>query len=366
MTPYFPTDTWQRRDPHEFGANHDELNDAVVFALDQEINWSTDLKKHIPNGKKHPNDRLLGPIKDRCGPSGVVVKNGFIVGEWGSTDSVEVTFSATKSYIAAVAGLALDKGLIKSIDDRVSDYVDDGGYTSEHNGRITWRHSLQQTSEWQGELFGLPDSIDRGRVVGAEARSSKVIGTESNSDRALDTPGSFWEYNDVRVNRTALSLLRVLDEPLPQVLKREVMDPIGASNTWQWHGYESSYVDLNGGKVQSVSGGAHWGGGLWINTFDHARFGLLFLRQGSWAGKQILSQTWLNQMLEPCDIKPEYGCLWWLNHEGSIASQASEQSFAARGAGGNIVFIEPTRELVVVLRWCSNTRAVLDRFLAAL
>ena len=88
----------------------------------------------------------------------------------------------------------------------------------------------------------------------------------------------------MRVNRLALSLLRVWNNPLPVVLKEEIMDPIGASDTWVWHGYRNSYVQLNGRAVQSVSGGSHWGGGLWASTRDHARFGYLFLRNGNWNG----------------------------------------------------------------------------------
>ena len=73
----------------------------------------------------------------------------------------------------------------------------------------------------------------------------------------------FWrncsdEYNDVRVNRLSLAALRVLDKPLPSVLKDRIMDPIGASSSWSWNGYTTSFVDLNGEKVQSVSGGGHW------------------------------------------------------------------------------------------------------------
>ena len=60
------------------------------------------------------------------------------------------------------------------------------------------------------------------------------------------------------------------------------MEPIGASSTWRWYGYENSWVEIDGQKVQSVSGGGHWGGGMFINAYDMARFGYLFLRNGKW------------------------------------------------------------------------------------
>ncbi|MBO0200965.1 hypothetical protein, partial [Vibrio alginolyticus] len=73
--------------------------------------------------------------------------------------------------------------------------------------------------------------------------------------RQRNEPGTAYEYNDVRVNLLALCLLNVWRRPLPEVLKKYVMDEIGASDTWRWFGYENSYVVIDGNIVQSVSGG---------------------------------------------------------------------------------------------------------------
>ncbi|HKI74129.1 MAG TPA: hypothetical protein VJ998_05780, partial [Pseudomonadales bacterium] len=165
---------------------------------------------------------------------------------------------------------------------------------------------------------------------------------------------------------TALALLRLYHRPLPDVLKEHVMDPIGASATWQWHGYGTSWVEERGQRMQSVSGGAHWGGGLWISTLDHARFGQLYLAGGNWNGAQLLSPHWIRESLTPCSIKPEYGFLWWLNHASSISALGSAQAFAARGAGGNIVFVDPALDIVIVLRWCADTKKIIDELLGTL
>ena len=95
------------------------------------------------------------------------------------------------------------------------------------------------------------------------------------------------------MNVLALAALHVLRRPLPEVLREEVMEPIGASSTWRWHGYENSWIDLDGRKVQSVTGGGHWGGGMFINAWDMARFGYLFLRNGTWNDRQIVSEKWI-------------------------------------------------------------------------
>ena len=391
---YFPptNQDWERRIPAELGVDPTKLQAAVRFAVDNEIDWPVDISQRDIGDDAPPWATRLGPFKPRGGPVGLVIKNGYIVAEWGDLDRVDLTYSATKSYVATMAGLALDHGLIKSVEDRVVDYersasieyapaaveaiqrlARDGGqdarvntpgegtaidgFDSPHNAKITWRHLLQQTSEWQGWLFGKPDIVDWNRGVDTEG---------ARDERRA--PGEHWEYNDVRVNRAALALLSTWGERLPGVLKREVMDPIGASDSWQWHGYdEYSAVLMNGRVVESVSGGAHWGGGLWINTYDHARFGLLFLNRGEWNGQRLISDEWCRLMTEPCRLNPSYGFMWWLNTGGErYGSAASESTFAASGAGGNSVVCDRERDLVVVTRWCGDVAGVVDRVARAM
>ena len=371
MTAYFPAaDNWQSLDPATAGFDPAQLAAAFSYAATQEIAASRDLRDMVPKGERHPYDRQLGPLQDRSPAAGLVVKNGYLVGSFGPIDSVEVTFSCSKSYISAVAGLACNDGLFNDLDEPVGHSVKDGGFDSAHNAQITWRHLLQLTSEWEGELFCIPDWIDRDRKVGSAApgMEGSVIGGSAalvDEHRALQTPGTFWEYNDIRVNRAALALLRLYHKALPEILKTRIMDPIGASATWQWHGYQTSWVEENGEKIQAVSGGAHWGGGIWINSYDHARFGLLYSRRGYWGDRQLLPEAWIGRTLQPCDLNPEYGLLWWLNHQHAMSDLACVESFAARGAGGNIVFVEPQKDLVIVLRWCGNTKGVIDRILAS-
>src|SRR5262249_56313726 len=113
------------------------------------------------------------------------------------------------------------------------------------NRDITWRHLLTQTSEWQGTLFGKEDRIDHNRVVGRVV-SLAVAEAPKGTRRQLKKPGTFYEYNDVRVNRLSLSLLQLFKEPLPAVLKRRLMDPIGASADWRWDGYRNAPVKPDG------------------------------------------------------------------------------------------------------------------------
>ena len=93
------------------------------------------------------------------------------------------------------------------------------------------------------------------------------------------------------MNRFALSLLRIFKKPIPDVFRDEVMNPIGASTTWKWVPYTNAYVDIDGKRMASVAGGTRWGGGMWINTYDMARFGLLWLRNGKWGDRQIVPRV---------------------------------------------------------------------------
>jgi CubicO group peptidase (beta-lactamase class C family) len=199
---------------------------------------------------------------------------------------------------------------------------------------------LNQTSEWEGDLWGKPDRADR----------------RNGYDRTLAAPGTVWEYNDVRVNRLSLSLLRVWNRPLPEVLKREIMDPIGASSTWEWHGYRTSTTRQDGRQIESVSGGGHWGGGVWASTRDHARYGYLLLRRGRWKQQQLLSDKWVTLATTPAAIRPDYGFLWWLNTGRDTYPAATPHSFFALGAGGNVIWMDPEDDLVVVVRWMSNDK----------
>ena len=344
--PYFPPrDAWERKRPAEVAMDSGALQAAIEFARANENRFPRDLRRALEERNvSEPYPELLGPFRERGGPAGLVIRHGYIVASWGDVDRADMTFSVAKSYLATVAGLALDDGLIRNVNDPVRAYVRDGGFEG-RNATITWHHLLTQTSEWEGTLWDKPDVADR----------------REGRDRVLRQPGTFWEYNDVRVNRTALALLRVWKRPLPEVLKERIMDLIGASSTWEWHGYRNSFVEIDGKRMQSVSGGGHWGGGVWASTHDHARFGLLMLRRGAWGDRRLLSEKWITMATTPTPIKPVYGYMWWLNPDRARYRSASPSSVFALGAGGNVIWIDPEHDLVVVTRWLAEQRV--DEFM---
>jgi CubicO group peptidase (beta-lactamase class C family) len=340
------------------------LTEAVRFAEAHETPWPRDLRAHIEGGhfERPPHNEILGPIRARGTPNGLVLHRGESIASWGDPRQIDFSFSVAKSYLSLLAGVAVADGLIGDLDEPVRRTVDDGGFDGAHNGAITWRHLLQQTSEWSGELFGKSDVIDHNRSLATEG-----LGAAKGERRALHTPGTFWEYNDVRVNRLSLALLRRFRQPLPDVFAERIMRPIGASNDWRWHGYRTSSVEIDGRMIESVAGGTHWGGGIEIHAEDQARIGRLMLQRGRWDGVQVLPEAWIVQSVVPCALNPTYGLLWWLNTRGLRYAHAPEVSVFAVGAGGNITWIDPANDIVAVMRWIDPTAVdgFIGRVLAA-
>jgi hypothetical protein len=344
---YFPDTDWQTKKPEELKMNKGWLDSAVNFALKSENKVERDLRiANMKSYSREPGYKLIGLMKERGGPSGLIIKNGYIVAQWGDVSRVDMTFSVTKSYLSTVAGLAIDQGLIKNVNDKVGQYVWDESFESTHNAKVTWHYLLTQSSDWSGSLFGLHDWADRPPREG---------GIDDWKNRKLLEPGTNYEYNDVRVNLLAYSLLQVWRKPLPVVFKEKIMDPIGASTTWRWYGYENSFVTIDGLNVQSVSGGGHHGGGIFINTLDHARFGLLFLRNGKWKNQQLISEKWINAAIQPSTANKNYGYLWWLNTEQNWKGISPKVYYAA-GYGGNYIIVDKEHDLVVVTRWMDDSK----------
>ncbi len=356
---YYPDrHQWQRLSANSAGFAEDKLNAAIAFAQQSAVVEPRDLHQVITDSfsPREPNFQIYGPTKPRLNSAGLIIRHGYIVAEWGDTERVDMTFSVAKSYLSTIAALAHGDGLVPDLQQPVAKLVHDGSFDSAHNRKITWHHLLNQTSDWQGTLWDVPDWADR-----PEGDDPALW-----PKRQLHEPGAYYKYNDVRVNLLAYSLLQVFRQPLPQILKQRVMDPIGASPTWRWHGYRNSWVDLDGQKMQSVSGGGHFGGGLFINTLDLARFGLLYLRQGRWQDQQLIDPRWLDLMRQPTPARKDYGYMWWLNTDQERLPAAPASAYWAAGFGGNYIYVDPQNDLLIVLRWVPNLPEVVEHVLDAL
>jgi CubicO group peptidase (beta-lactamase class C family) len=376
-TVYYPDagDAWERRTAQQVGMDSTRLSAAIVFAIASETKNTRNMEEsHYRSFGREPYGNAVGPFRDRGDATGVILRHGYLVAEWGEPDRVDMTHSVTKSILSSVVGLAYDRRMIRSLNDSVFRYVGPvaalpGGpgsnqvtlldlFSTTHNRSITWDHMLRQVSDWEGTLWGKPEWADR--PTGA---------ADTWRTRTRAVPGSVYEYNDVRVNALALAALQVWRKPLPSVLREYIMEPIGASTTWQWLGYESSWVVVDGQAMQSVSGGGHWGGGLFISARDMARFGYLTLRRGKWKDRQLLSEDWVRLATTPTPAQPTYGFMnWFLNTDRKYVPSAPPSVFVHVGNGTNVIIVDPEHDIVAVVRWIENgaVDGFVQRLLAAI
>jgi CubicO group peptidase (beta-lactamase class C family) len=250
LNTYFPDkNNWLTKSPEEAGMDPGILDEAVSIAKKDAVpdyppgvDINEFKAQELRNFTKGNDDgKIIGPLKRKGTVNGIVIRHGYIVKEFGNILEPDEIASTSKSFIATIAGLAKEDGLINNYNDPVKEYISDWKFKSEHNSKVTWHRLLQQTSEWEGTLWEKSDKTCRVRGY----------------DRSLQEPGSMCEYNDVRVNCLALCLLQLYKKSLPQILKERIMEPIGASDTWQWHGYYNSDFEIDGKIIKSVTGGAH-------------------------------------------------------------------------------------------------------------
>lgn len=356
------------------------LHQVAAFAQAHEVTWPCEPDAEPAAGETPwgvhltdppPFNRLRGPVHARGPQSGLVQQRGRQIVAWGDPGRADLTFSVAKTYLALLAGVAQGQGLLPDEDEPVAARLPGIGFedidrNAPHNSLVTWQHLLTQTSEWEGTCLGIPDTVDRWRQV---AHDPRPAGGAKGGARPLQAPGTYWEYNDVRINQLAVALLHLFRRPLPEVFLEHVLRPLGGGEGFAWRGYDDAWLDLPGfGRVQPVPGGSHWGGGVSISANDQARIGQMLLDGGAGGGRQLVPTRWAERMAMPCPIAPFYGRLLWLNPAGRAFPEASPSAMFMVGAGGHYVWIDPELESVVVLRWLDPSHAVaaIERIAAAL
>ena len=200
--PYYPERfEWQTRTPEQIGMDAARLDAAIKLSIASENPASKDIAIDLATTfGREPFDTPIGPVQPRGALSGIVIKNGYIVAEWGDTLRVDMTHSVTKSFLSTVVGMLWQKGLIRDVTDPVRGYMPSPElFDGPHNSKITWEHLLRQTSDWQGTLWGKPDWADR-----PEGQTPADW-----PNRKLSEPGTRYKYNDVRVNLLALAALHL-------------------------------------------------------------------------------------------------------------------------------------------------------------
>jgi CubicO group peptidase (beta-lactamase class C family) len=278
----FPARHWEEATPESQGVKATSLTEAVAH-----------LKANA--GRDAVNELAI-------------IRNGRMIWKGPDIDKVHGVWSATKSFTSTVLGLLVDDGKC-TLDTPAKAHVP---ALAERYGAVTMRHFATMTSGY--------------RAVGDEPRGDYVHGPSPTplvpGPPLFSPPGSKYAYWDSAMNEFGLVLTRIAGEPLKDLFKRRIAEPIGMDpKKWSWG-------DL--GKAEGLAvncGSGNHGKHVRISTREMARFGHLFLNRGNWDGKQLISAKWVEAAtsVQVPAATPEampgyriqgagvYGLNWWVN-----------------------------------------------------
>jgi CubicO group peptidase (beta-lactamase class C family) len=276
----------------------------------------------------------------------VIVRNGCLIWKGADIDNVHGVWSCTKSFVSTTLGLLTDDGKCH-LESRAREFLP---AMAEHYPEVMLRHLTTMTSGY--------------RAVGDEPSGSYIHGPSPTpfapaAEPLFSPPGSSYAYWDSAMNQFAHVLTRIAGEPLKELFRRRVADPIGMDpHAWEWGGFGAiDGIVVNGGAGNHAK---H----VQISAREMARLGLLFLNRGRWNGRQLISADWVDAATSPqvpasvplkgadIDGRGVYGYNWWANGVQADGQRkwpgAPASTFAASGFNNNDMFIIPDWRMVVV------------------
>jgi CubicO group peptidase (beta-lactamase class C family) len=247
----------------------------------------------------------------------------------GSTrHSLQTSFSAAKSFVSTLVGIAIDEGLIRSVEDPVTKYLPELAARDPEFRRITLRDLLAMSSGIryrEGSFPSLGD--DTYTYYGVDLRDVAL-----NRTQIVEPPGS-WHYNNYHPLLLGLILERTTGTSVSEFMARRLWQPLGAETdaTWSLDSEDSGFEKMESGVNAS--------------PVDYARFGLLFLHDGEWNGRRIVSKSWVRAATRPDPSSQasyfSYGYFWWLDPDWP-------GRFYAFGKYGQFVYVAPDADAVIV------------------
>lgn len=261
-------------------------------------------------------------------------------GAWGESlgritfnkDHLHDLRSVTKSFVSACVGIAIDQGKIKSVDQRIFDFFPD--YAALDTGlksTITIKHLLTMSAglEWDEEI---PYSDQRNSEVRMGPAADKVLFVLSQQIEHV--PGTVWDYSGGATQLLGVIVQRATGKRLDEFAKEFLFQPLGIKR-FEWARY---------GKSSAAS----WG--LRLRPRDMLKFGLLYLNNGNWKGKQIIPAQWvkesITQQISRDSTGAGYGYQFWTWNSDQFG--ITFKITACLGLGDQNIFIDITRDLVIV------------------
>jgi CubicO group peptidase (beta-lactamase class C family) len=266
----------------------------------------------------------------------LIIKDGKLVFEEYfyeyTKDSVQELRSATKSFVSALTGIAIDKGLIKSKDDKVLSFFPE--------------YQLKNMSPLKKQIT-IENMLANASGLDCDISNEKSEGNETKMDYSddwvkftldlpiVDTPGRKGMYcsgNPITVGRI---IEKTTKQSLPGFANEMLFKPLGIRHyKWNFKPDKSNAEDY----CQ-----------LYLTSREMAKFGLLYLSNGKWNGKQIVSANWVKESFEKHSVVEgvDYGYLWWLKHLD--ANGVRYYGKAAQGNGGQKIYVWQQLNMVTVI-----------------
>ncbi|MBJ8007487.1 MULTISPECIES: serine hydrolase domain-containing protein [Bacillus cereus group] len=267
----------------------------------------------------------------------LVIQKGNVIFEkyyngYGPDDAFHVA-SVTKTIISALIGICIDKCYIKSVDQKVIEFFPEFKLKA---SEVTVRHLLTMTApypfvDWQEPLEELCKQEDWVQYTLNRIGQGGEIGS--------------FKYSSAGAHLLSAIITSVTGKSAREFANDHLFQPIGMREIPNYNMKAFGFHDLFGkdvkGWVHDPNGISAGGWGLTLTVKDMAKFGQLYLNEGIYGGKQILSKSWVQ---ESTAMNPNrYGYLWWLREADGIFS------FSAMGDGGNLICCIPEKELVVAI-----------------
>ncbi len=270
-------------------------------------------------------------MKDQRTAGLVVIQDGKIrLEKYGlgfSADGRWTSFSVAKSFTSTLVGAAIKDGYIKSIGDKVSDYIPDLKGSVYDN--VTIKHLLTMTSgvKWNEDYADPKSDVAMFNAHKAEPGVDVTVSYMRKLKREAP-PGTKWVYKTGETNLIGVLVSSATKKKLSDYLSEKVWRPFGMEHGASW---------LLGSTGHEISGCC-----LQASTRDFARFGLFMLGGGIAEGKSVLPEGWITEattkQADTGQADGGYGYQWWTVNDGS---------YAARGIFGQGIFIDPRRKLVI-------------------
>lgn len=282
--------------------------------------------------KKEISTRLLKELEDFQSVAFLVIKNDSIVYEryWEaySDSSLSNSFSVAKSIIGILTGIALDEGKIKSLDEPVGNYIPK--YKEGANAGLTIRHLLIMSSglDWDESYSSLTSKT-----------TEEYYGTRLNKQmsklKVVSEPGKNFDYMSCNTQLLAMVLKKATGKNISEYASEKLWIPINAKHEARWS------LDHKEGNEKAYCC-------FYSNARDFARLGKLYLDSGKWGGRQIVSEKYVMESIEPAPLLDKgmpnqvYGYHWWLGNEGG------QKIFYARGLSGQYIIVIPEKKIIIV------------------